>query len=180
MTPHTIHPAAVSGIKLLLMDVDGVLTDGKLYFGPEGCALKAFSVRDGMGIANLHRAGVLTGVISGRDEEGVRRRAEELGMAVVVLGEASKGTAVERLLEERGLPSSAVAFIGDDVNDLPAMMKVGVTIAVADAHPEVRSFVQYVTRADGGDGAVREVCDAILGVESARSVLDGDDPGGTP
>ena len=157
----------MKGVRLLLMDVDGVLTDGRLYFGADGCVLKAFDVKDGMGIANLHRAGVQTGVISGRDDALVRRRAEDLGMAVVVLGEASKGAAVERVLEERGLPRDAVAFLGDDVNDLPAMMKVGVPLAVSDAHPEVLSFVSYVTRARGGRGAVREVCDAILGVEFA-------------
>ncbi|MFG0319122.1 MAG: KdsC family phosphatase [Planctomycetota bacterium JB042] len=167
MTPHVVHPDAVKGVRLFLMDVDGVLTDGRLWFGTGGFAMKAFHVRDGMGIANLHRAGVLTGIVSGRDDPGARHRAEELGMAVIVTGESRKGNAVERILSERGLTADRVAFLGDDVNDLPAMMKVGLPLAVADAHPEVRSFVRYVTRARGGAGAVREVADAILGVESA-------------
>lgn len=166
MTPHLVHHDALKGVKLLLMDVDGVMTDGRLWFGADGVARKAFHVRDGMGISNLHRAGVLTGMVSGRDDVAARRRAEELGMAIVILGETRKGSAVERILSERGLPPEAVAFLGDDVNDLPAMMKVGLPLAVADAHSEVRSFVRYVTRANGGAGAVREVADAILGVEA--------------
>lgn len=170
MRPHVVHPDALKGVRLFLMDVDGVLTDGRLYFGGAGSgegAMKAFHVRDGMGIANLHRAGILTGVVSGRADPATRQRAEELGMAIVSLGEERKGHAVARILAEHGLSPHEVAYLGDDVNDLPAMMKVGLPLAVADAHPEVLSFVRYVTRARGGEGAVREVADAILGVERA-------------
>ncbi len=164
MNPPLIHAGAVDQVKLLLLDVDGVLTDGRLYFGPDGTALKAFHVKDGLGITLLHRAGVETGIISGRNDPLVRHRAEELGIGTVILGENRKGPVVERLIEERGLEPSESAFIADDVNDLPALAKVGVPIAVADAHPDVLSFVRYVTRAAGGLGAVREVADAILGV----------------
>ncbi|MFH0943795.1 MAG: HAD family hydrolase [Planctomycetota bacterium] len=163
MSPPLIHPAAVEQVKLLLLDVDGVLTDGKLYYNNDSTTTKAFHVRDGLGIALLHQAGIETGIISGRDELSVRRRAEELGIAIVVLGEGRKGRVVERLLRERNLQPSQSAYLADDVNDLPALAKVGVPIAVADAHPDVLSFVRYVTRSGGGQGAVREVADAILG-----------------
>lgn len=164
MTPFPIHPAAVQHVKLLLLDVDGVLTDGRLYYGPEGLLTKAFHVRDGMGITLLHRAGIQTGIVSGRNDPLVRRRAEELGITAIILGEDSKGQAVTRLIDEREIDREAVAFLGDDVNDLPALSKVGVPIGVADAHPDVLSFVRYVTRLRGGQGAVREVADAIMGV----------------
>lgn len=167
-----VHHEAVKNVRLLLMDVDGVLTDGRLYFGvvdDRPAAFKAFHVRDGLGISLLHRAGIQTGIVSGRSDAYVRRRAEELGMAIVVLGEKSKGSAVEKILASHGVPREEVAFVADDVNDIPALSKVGVTIAVADAHPDVLSFVQLQTRAPGGNGAVREIADAILGVESATN-----------
>lgn len=165
MSPHRIHAEAVRKIRLLLLDVDGVLTDGRLYFAKDGVFAKAFHVKDGMGITLLHRAGIQTGIVSAREDELVRRRAEELGISTVVLGEDSKGQAVARIIDERGLTREQVAYLGDDVNDLPALAKVGVSIAVADAHPDVLSFVRYVTLARGGEGAVREVADAILGLE---------------
>lgn len=163
MSAPLIHAGAVAQIKLLLLDVDGVLTDGRLYCNGDGTTTKAFHVRDGMGIYLLHQAGIETGIISGRDDLSVRKRAEELGIGIVVLGEGRKGQVVERLLKERNLQPSQSAFLGDDVNDLPALAKVGVPIAVADAHPDVLSYVRYVTRSCGGQGAVREVADAILG-----------------
>ena len=163
MTPHSLYHEGVRHVRLLLLDVDGVLTDGRLYYDAEGRVLKAFDVRDGVGIHRLHRSGVLTGVISGREDTAARRRAEELGMAIVLLGEPSKGRAVDRILAERRLDPDDVAFVGDDIPDIPALAKVGVPIAVADAHPDVLAVARYVTKAPGGRGAVREVADAILG-----------------
>ncbi len=172
MIPPVIHENAARGIRLLLLDVDGVLTDGRLYYGNDGEEVKAFHVRDGLGITLLHRAGVETGIVSGRADACVRRRAEELGISIIVLGEERKGTAVKRIMAERGLAREAVAFLADDVNDLPALSEVGVPIAVADAHPDVMSFARYTTRAPGGCGAVREVADAILGVGQALGEED--------
>ena len=162
MTPLPIHADAVRPIELLLLDVDGVLTDGRLYVGPDGMTSKAFHVRDGLGITQLLRAGVEVGLISGRDDRAVRARAKELGLRSVLLGESNKGEAVVRLLAERNLAATQAAFVADDVNDLPALEQVGVSIAVADAHPDVLAAVKFVTRASGGEGAVREVADAIL------------------
>lgn len=164
MSPHTIHPEAVRNVKLLLMDVDGVLTDGRLFIDAEGRVTKAFHARDGFGITLLHRAGIETGVVSGRNDPATKHRIEELGMTVVGLGEKSKGNAVDAFVSKRGLSPSEVAYIGDDVNDVPALTRVGISIAVANAHPEVLECVRYVTSSPGGHGAVREVADAILGV----------------
>lgn len=167
MIPPLLTPEAVQGVRLLLLDVDGVLTDGRLYFGRDGAAHKAFHVRDGLGIALLHRAGIETGIISGRDDAYVRERADELGMTIIRIGEPSKGHVLEEVLRERHLPREVVAYVGDDVNDVPALTRVGIPIAVADAHPDVFPCVRFVTRARGGRGAVREVADAILGVGRA-------------
>lgn len=155
------HPAA-HRVRLLLLDVDGVLTDGKLYFGADGFATKAFHVRDGLGLAMLRKAGVLTGIVSGRSEVFVERRATELGMRFVRLGIEDKAAAVSAIVSEANLAPDDVAFMGDDVNDIPAFAMVGVSIAVADAHPRALAAASFVTAAVGGAGAVREVADAIL------------------
>jgi len=144
------------------MDVDGVLTDGRLYVGQDGTTFKSFFVRDGLGIKLLHQAGVETGVVSGRSDAYVRDRAEELGMSVVLLGQDDKAKAIDAILAERQLAAAHVAFLGDDVIDLPAMRRVGVAIAVADAHDEALAGASFVTRFPGGRGAVREVADLIL------------------
>ena len=161
MNPPLIDEAALKDIRLLLMDVDGVLTDGRLYFG-EGVAFKSFHVRDGLGIVRLHQHGVETGLITGRSDPYVRKRGEDLKMSVIVLGENDKGKVVERVKKEKGLKAEQVAYIGDDINDLEAMAQVGVPIAVKNAHPMVLPHVRFVTRAKGGEGAVREVADAII------------------
>lgn len=171
MSPEPLAAAKLREIRLLLMDVDGVLTDGGLFFGADGAAFKRFHVRDGLGIALLHQAGVECGIVSGRVDEYVRTRAAELGMSVVALGNADKGVTVERILREKRMPAARVAYVGDDVNDVPAFAKVGVAIAVADAHPAVFGHARFVTRAAGGQGAIREVADAILGqLESTQGV----------
>jgi 3-deoxy-D-manno-octulosonate 8-phosphate phosphatase (KDO 8-P phosphatase) len=149
-----------AGIRLLLLDVDGVLTDGRLYYGPDGEALKAFDVKDGHGIVLL-RDHVQLGVISGRPGKASQRRLEELRFEHLVFGERDKLAGYARL-GHLGIPDAAVAYMGDDVNDVPLLRKVGLAAAPADARPEAREAAHFVASAPGGRGAVRELCDLIL------------------
>jgi 3-deoxy-D-manno-octulosonate 8-phosphate phosphatase (KDO 8-P phosphatase) len=149
-------------IRLLVLDVDGVLTDGRLWFGPEGEALKAFHVRDGVGIKAVLGAGVEVGIISGRRSAAVERRAAELGLRHVRQGVDNKADALRALAAAVGVSADATACVGDDTPDLPMMALVALPIAVADAHPDVLAAARHVTRAAGGAGAVREVCDLLL------------------
>ncbi len=145
------------------MDCDGVLTDGRLYFSANGEAIKVFHVRDGQGIVLWHKAGFRSGIITGRDAEGIlRSRAEELGMDYLSVRSSDKVRDFEAILIEAGLTPEETAFIGDDVGDLPLLKRVGFPVAVADAVPEVLGAAAYVTRANGGHGAVREVIDLLL------------------
>jgi len=149
-------------LKLLLTDVDGVLTDGRLLLLPDGREAQAFHIRDGMGIVLAQRAGLVTGVLSGRLSPLVAQRATQLGMSIVKQGIASKRHALEQILEERGLKGSEVAYMGDDVNDLSVMEQVGLSAAPADAAFEVRSRAFMITQAPGGGGCLREFVEAIL------------------
>ncbi|HUL18230.1 MAG TPA: HAD-IIIA family hydrolase [Steroidobacteraceae bacterium] len=149
-------------IELLVLDVDGVLTDGRLYFGPRGEALKVFHVRDGFGIVQLRRAGLEVAVISGRRSRMVSARCRELGVRHLYQGVSDKLAALQRLLARLKLPPSACACVGDDLPDLPLMRGVALSFAVADAHPAVRRAADVITRLPGGHGAVREVCDRLL------------------
>jgi 3-deoxy-D-manno-octulosonate 8-phosphate phosphatase (KDO 8-P phosphatase) len=149
-------------IRLLVLDVDGVLTDGRLWFGPDGEFVKAFHVRDGVGIKALIGAGVEVAIISGRRSAAVERRAAELGLRHVRQGCDDKAQALRNLAAELGTPAGAAACIGDDTPDLPMMALVALPIAVADAHPDVLAAARHVTRAAGGAGAVREICDLLL------------------
>ncbi len=149
-------------IKLLLMDCDGVLTDGRLWILEENDDQKSFHSRDGFGIELLHRAGLKSGVISGRNSTSLARRAHWLGMSYVRQGSEDKQQAFTDILGDAGVSNSEVAFIGDDLNDIPLMRQSGLGIAVADAAPETREHAQYVTAARGGFGAVREVVELIL------------------
>lgn len=153
--------------RLLALDVDGVLTDGRLYFGPRGEVLKVFHVRDGYGIVQLRRAGVAVAVISGRRSPMVTVRCRELGIAHVYQGVADKLAVLSRLCARLKLTPAECACIGDDLPDLPLMRAVAHSFAVADAHPQVRRAAAHVTRLPGGAGAVREVCDLLL-ASSAR------------
>lgn len=148
------------------MDVDGVLTDGTIYLGATGgdeaLELKGFDVKDGLGISLALAAGIEVAWVTGRDSPLVRRRAEELQVGHLVQWARDKHQSLTELRERLGLPAEAVAYIGDDLNDLPAFEAVGVRIAVADATPPVREAAHWVTAARGGHGAVREVVDAIL------------------
>lgn len=158
----------LSRIQLVLFDVDGVLTDGGLYYLGSGELAVRFHVRDGMGIAVARRAGLMVGLISGRDVPMVRQRAEELHLDEVHLGIADKAAVIEEILVRRKLAPEDLVFIGDDVIDLPAMATVGVGIAVADAHPDVIRQAAWVTAKAGGQGAVREVLDRILTLRALR------------
>lgn len=148
---------------MLVLDVDGVLTDGRLYFGPRGEALKVFDVRDGYGLVALRRAGVEIAVISGRRSPAVDARCRELGVRHVHQGVTDKLAAFERLRTRLKLAPAACACVGDDLPDVPLMNAVALSFAVADAHPAVRRAAAVVTRRGGGRGAVREVCDFLLG-----------------
>lgn len=149
-------------IRLLAMDVDGVLTDGRVLLDSQGNELKSFHVHDGQGLALVHRAGIRTAWISGRASEAVRRRAAELGVGWVYEKVTTKVPVVRELMTQLRLEASAVAYIGDDLVDIPVFYCVGFPIAVANARPEVRASAAWVTRCAGGAGAVREVTDLLL------------------
>lgn len=149
-------------IKLLLMDCDGVLTDGRIWLFEDGEEQKGFHTRDGLGIELWHRAGMKSGIISGRKSSAVERRARGLGMSFVVQGVTEKVQAFTETVAQAGVTNEEVAFIGDDLNDIPLMMRSGLGIAVADAAVEARERAHYVTQLAGGYGAVREVIELIL------------------
>ena len=149
-------------IRLLVLDVDGVLTDGRLYYGTRGEALKVFDVRDGFGLVALRRAGVEIAVISGRRSPAVAVRCRELKVRHVHQGVTDKLAVFERLRARLKLAPEACACVGDDIPDVPLMNAVALAFAVADAHPAVRRAAAVVTRQGGGRGAVREVCDLLL------------------
>jgi 3-deoxy-D-manno-octulosonate 8-phosphate phosphatase (KDO 8-P phosphatase) len=149
-------------IRLLVLDVDGVLTDGRLYFTARGEETKCFHVRDGAGIVQLLRGGLQVAVISGRDSRAVDRRMSELGVTWIRQGVEDKLTALRELLDILGLTPQSVACMGDDLADLPLLEAARLAVTVADGHPSVKSRAHFITQAPGGQGAVREVCDLIL------------------
>ena len=149
-------------IKLFLMDCDGVMTDGHIWILEQNDDQKAFYSRDGLGIELLHRAGLSSGVITGRTSSALARRAHYLGMKYVRQGCEDKVQAFAEVVAEAGRTNDEVAFAGDDLNDIPLMLKSGLGIAVADAALETREHAHYVTEARGGAGAVREVVELIL------------------
>lgn len=158
-----------AGVRLMIFDVDGILTDGSLHYGPDGEVMKTFNVLDGHGIKLLQRAGVAAALISARQSRIVARRAEDLGITHVFQGAQDKRVAFARLLEATGHSAEQCGFIGDDVIDLPILLQVGFAASVPNAHPEVRARVHYVTQATGGSGAARELCDFLL---RAQGVYD--------
>jgi 3-deoxy-D-manno-octulosonate 8-phosphate phosphatase (KDO 8-P phosphatase) len=162
MDDQTAIERRASRIKLLLMDCDGVLTDGRLWLTDEGDEQKSFNTHDGLGLSLLHRAGLKSGIITGRSSRAVARRAQELGVEFVCQGNPDKTAAFEQLLQQAGVNENEVAFVGDDLPDIPIMNRAELAVAVADAVEETRSVAHYVTRAKGGRGAVREVIEIIL------------------
>lgn len=149
-------------IKLLLMDVDGVLTNGGIIIDSRGVESKVFDVKDGHGLKLLMRAGVEVGIISGRESPVVALRAKELGISILHQKVLKKVEVLEKILAERGLKDDEVAYIGDDVVDLPILIRVGLAVAVADAMPEVKERADYITSRPGGRGAVRELAELLL------------------
>jgi 3-deoxy-D-manno-octulosonate 8-phosphate phosphatase (KDO 8-P phosphatase) len=150
------------GMKAAIFDVDGVLTDGRLYIGEHGESVKAFSALDGHGLKLLAQGGILPLVVTGRDSPAVRRRVADLGLTHAVFGAGDKLAASAALLQRLGIEWPDVAAIGDDWPDLPVLAHAGFACAPANAHPEVRAFAQHVTAATGGHGAAREFCDLLL------------------
>ncbi len=151
-----------ASLRLLLFDVDGVLTDGSINVDAHGSETKRFHVRDGAALAFAQRAGLLTGVLSARSSGGTAARAAELQMAVVVQGVADKGVAFGEILAQHGLAAEEVAYMGDDLVDLPVLRAAGLSAAPADAAPEVAAVAHFVSWHSGGDGAVREFVEAVL------------------
>jgi 3-deoxy-D-manno-octulosonate 8-phosphate phosphatase (KDO 8-P phosphatase) len=151
-----------AGIELLVLDVDGVLTDGAIVYGTGGLEVKAFHVRDGSGLKLWHRAGKRTALLTGRRSPVVDVRAEELGVGLVLQGVGEKLPALAQVLEGAGVLPAAACFVGDDLPDLAPLRACGLAVAVADACAEVRAAAHYVTRAPGGRGAVREVIELVL------------------
>jgi 3-deoxy-D-manno-octulosonate 8-phosphate phosphatase (KDO 8-P phosphatase) len=149
-------------IRLLVLDVDGVLTDGRIYMSANGEDLKVFHVRDGSGLVALQRAGVTVAIISGRDSAAVTRRAAELGIAHVHQGVGDKAAELSALMDRLGVSPAETACVGDDTPDLPMLENAGLAVAVADAHGALGPVVHWVTTAPGGRGAVREVCDLLI------------------
>lgn len=155
-------------IKLLLMDCDGVLTDGRLYFTESGETMKVFHVRDGQGLALWHKAGFRSGIITGRDAEKIlEKRATELGIHYIKTRSQDKAKDFDDILQSEKINEDEVAYIGDDIGDICLMEKVGLPIAVADAVSEVFPYIIYKTEKPGGFGAVREVIDLLLNAKTS-------------
>ena len=152
----------LKNIGLLLLDVDGVLTDGSIVYDDNGGQIKSFNVKDGLGIRLLMKAGIQVGVVTGRSSGALRHRCENLGIDLVCDGIEDKGALLDELAEKTGIDVENIAFMGDDLPDLAIMCKAGVAIAVADAHEKVVEAADLITRAKGGEGAVREACEDIL------------------
>lgn len=149
-------------IALLLLDVDGVLTDGKLYFDNSGNEMKAFNTQDGQGIKILQASGVKVGIITGRRSQLVEKRATDLGIEILVQGREDKFVALQEILNKHPLELEQIAFMGDDYPDLTVMTRVGLALTTANAHPAVIERAHWRSSRNGGDGAVREACDFIM------------------
>ncbi|HEY7886553.1 MAG TPA: HAD family hydrolase [Cellvibrionaceae bacterium] len=154
-------------IKLLILDVDGVLTDGRLYFDNLGNEMKTFSTLDGHGIKLLQRAGVKVGIITGRTSDLVARRARDLGIELIIQGREDKWAALSEQLPELGIAPEHIACMGDDWPDLAIMTRVGLALSVPNAHPAVIERAHWVSQRQGGGGAVREACDMIMQAQNS-------------
>lgn len=160
-------------IKMLVLDVDGVMTDGRIIMNDLGQEIKAFDVKDGHGIRLLLNAGIEVAIITGRESEAVRRRASDLGIPTVFQGIKDKESVCRRIMKEKGLEKDQVCCMGDDLPDIPMLNCSGFPVAVADATDETRDSAVYVTKAPGGYGAVREVCEIILKAKDAWPKING-------
>jgi 3-deoxy-D-manno-octulosonate 8-phosphate phosphatase (KDO 8-P phosphatase) len=156
-------------IRLLVLDVDGVMSDGKLYFTDQGVELKAFNSLDGQGIKMLQRSGVKVAIITGRQSSIVAKRAQDLNIESLIQGREDKLVALSEMIARMDLHLHQVAYMGDDLPDLPAIRKVGLGITVPNASPELKQHVAFCTRRQGGDGAVREVCELLMQAQNTWS-----------
>ena len=170
--PFAIEPAVLqlaTNIKLVLFDVDGVLTDGRLFLGDDGQEYKAFHSRDGHGMKMLQRTGVELGIITGRTSRVVEHRVADLGIKHIHQGCIDKLPVYENLINKIGLTPAETAYVGDDVVDLPIMLQVGLAITVQDAHHLVKKHAHWVTPSRGGQGAARELCEMIMFAQGSYS-----------
>ena len=166
-------PAVLAAIEFLLLDVDGVLTDGRIWFGPDGHEFKSFHVHDAAGMFAWHREGGQSGFLSGRAGETVERRAKELGVHEVMLRRTDKGPALDELLARRSLDPMRICYVGDDLVDLPVLRRVGFAVTVPEARPEVFAAAHHVTTRSAGFGAVRDVIEMLLQARGRwQAVLD--------
>ncbi len=170
MTTTELHARAAQ-IRLVIFDVDGVLTDGSLFLGDDGLEYKAFHAHDGYGMKLLQHGGVEIAVITARTSEVVRLRMQSLGVQRVYQGKLDKLGAYRELLAETGYAEAQIAYVGDDLVDLPVMRRVGLAIAVANAHPVVQRYAHATTRQRGGQGAAREVCEWLLDAQGKLTPL---------
>ncbi len=169
MAPSLTH--RLRAIRLLLLDVDGVLTDGAVVYSESGSEIKSFNVKDGLGIRMLQRSAIPVGIVTGRRSEALRHRCRDLEIDLLMDGVADKGAALAPLLRKTGLTAGDIGFMGDDLPDLPLMVKVGTALAVADAAPQVIAAAHLVTDRPGGKGAVREAAEAILQAQGKWDAL---------
>lgn len=152
----------IKDIRLLLLDVDGVLTDGSIIYSNGKSETKAFNVKDGLGLKLIMQVGINVGLVTGRTSKALIRRCRDLNIRHIYDGVRQKAPLLDKIIVDTGVNADCTAFMGDDLPDLPLMKRVGLSVAVADAHKAVREYSDWVTRAPGGRGAVREVCDALL------------------
>jgi 3-deoxy-D-manno-octulosonate 8-phosphate phosphatase (KDO 8-P phosphatase) len=157
-----VTPADFARVELLLLDVDGVLTDGRIVYTDGGEEIKAFHVRDGSGLKFWRQSGKRVAILSGRSSHAVSRRATELGIDIVVQGASEKLSAFRRILSDTGLKAELVCAVGDDLPDLPVLLESGLAVAVADAVPELKAVAHFVTPSPGGRGAVREAIEWLM------------------
>jgi 3-deoxy-D-manno-octulosonate 8-phosphate phosphatase (KDO 8-P phosphatase) len=171
---HTIEPALkerAASIQMLVLDVDGVLTDGRLYFDNAGNEMKAFNTRDGLGMKVLQKSGIEVAIITGRTSKIVARRMDQLGIKHVYQGCEDKLTAFTHLMEITGLQADQICFAGDDWIDLPVLTRVGLAMTVADADEYVKDHVHCITQRKGGEGAVREICNLLLSAQEKDHII---------
>lgn len=161
--------AKAAGIRLAVFDVDGVMTDGRLYLGPDGLELKSMHIHDGLGLQRLLAVDITPAAISGRPSRAVENRLLDLGLQYIYLDVEDKLAAFEGLLDDLGLKAGQAAVMGDDLPDLPLMRRAGLALAVANALPEVRAAADWVSAAPGGAGAVREACELIIAAQEAEA-----------
>ncbi len=158
-------------IRLVAFDVDGVFSDGRIYYNSQGVETKAFHVHDGLGVQLLKKAGIITAIITGRQSAIVTKRMDELGIDYVYQACQDKWFTLQQLQKSLNIAAHQVAYMGDDLPDLACMQSVGLALAPANAHSRIRTAAHYVTRASAGDGAVREACDFILTVQQKLASL---------